>query len=339
MSRRTDPSWPSHEAGRGTLVINLLPITFHFNSFGVQTRRVREGEDLRSVRESYRGDWYVFWDSGDLYMVPLSDAAPAPTGTRAAVLETDQALRLLARLITNGLVRRFPSYEPIQEHPFRFLSHRVELVSELSSSLGLTHPLVSGFQIHPKYTLSTRLIEMERDSPFVAIAVSLATHWAITADIEELVDTGIDLGGLYVVRRNPDPGERRLVGRVASISSGRVQLSESMDSLQTIASSEVMLEGRREAFGRCLRHLLGERDYSRYDSAQRHRTGHLLGGRPLLDEIRRVSTVLAESPLELGAGLSCTVGSPLSIRGTTHSKSVRAAKQLEYCWPCAYSWD
>ena len=344
MSRRTSPGWPSHEAGRGTLVLNLLPITFHFNSFNVQTRRVRDGEDLRSVRESHRGDWYVYWGKGDLYMVRLSNAAPVPSDTQTAVLETDQALRLLARLITNGLVRRFPSYEPIQEHPFRFLSHKVELVNELCSSLGLTHPLLGGFQIHPKYTFDTRIIEMECNSPFVAIVVSLATHWAITADIEELVDAGIELGGLYVVRRNPNPGERRLVGRVASTSSGRVQLSESMDSLQTIASSEVMLEGRREAFGRCLRHLLGERDYSRYDSAQRHRTGHLLGGRPLLDKIRHVSTVLAESPLELGAGLTCTVGSPLSIRGATRSESVRAAKQLDYCFDASrrkrnkYAW-
>ena len=332
VSRQTSPRFPSHEAGRGTLTTNLLPITFHFDSFRVQKRRVREGEDLRSVRESYRGDWYVYWDKGELYMVRLSDEAPASPGTREAMLRTDESLQLLARLVTDALARRFPSYEPIQEHPFRFLSHNVELMGELSSSLGLNHPLLEGFEIHQKYTFDPRIIEMQHGSARIAIAVDLATHWAITADLDALVDAGVDLRGLYVVRRDPLPRQRRLVGRVASAGAGRVNLSESMDKCGSIDSSEVMLEGRKDAFARCLKHLLGDSDYSRYDTVREHRTGDLLGGRALLDEVRRVSTILAEPALELGSGLSCTVGSPLSMRGSNRGESVRTVKQLDYCF-------
>ena len=337
MSRQASSRFPSHEAGRGTLTTNLLPITFHFDSFRVQKRRVREGEDLRSVRESYRGDWYVYWDKGELYMVGLSDEAPAPPGTHEAMLRTDESLQLLARLVTDALARRFPSYDPIQQHPFRFLSHNVELMSELTSSLGLTHPLLDGFEIHPKYTFDPRIIEMQHGSAHIAIAVALATHWAIEADLDALVHAGVDLRGLYVVRRNPLPHQRRLVGRVASAGAGRVNLSESMDECGSIDSSEVMLEGRKDAFARCLKHLLGDSDYSRYDTAREHRTGDLLGGRALLDEVRRVSTILAEPSLELGSGLSCTVGSPLSMRVSDHGESVRTAKQLDYCFDSSRS--
>ena len=330
MSRQASSRFRSHEAGRGTLTTNLLPIRFHFDSFRVQQRRVQEGENLRAVRESFRGDWYVYWDKGELYMVGLSDKAPPPPGTREAMLRTDGSLQLLARLVTDALARRFPSYEPIQQHPFRFLSHHVEMMGELSTSLGLTHPLLDGFEIHPKYTFDPRIIEMQRGSAHIAIAVDLATHWAITADLDALVHAGVDLRGLYVVRRNPLPHQRRLVGRVASAGAGRVNLSESMDECGSIDSSEVMLEGRKDAFARCLKHLLGDSDYSRYDTAREHRTGDLLGGRALLDEVRRVSTILAEPTLELGSGLSCTVGSPLSIRASDHGESVRTAKQLDY---------
>ena len=335
MSRQTSSRFPDHEAARGTLTTNLLPITFHFNSFRVQKREVREGEDLRSVRASYRGDWYVYWDKGELYMVGLSDEALAPPGTRETMLRTDKSLRLLARLITDALARRFPKYDPIQEHPFRFLSRKVELMSELSSSLGLTHPLLDGFEIRPKFTFDPRIIEMQHDSAHIGIAVDLATHWAIAADLDALVHAGVDLTGLYVVRRDPLPHQRRLVGRVASVGAGRVNLSESLDGCDSIDSSEVMLEGRKDAFARCLKHLLGDSDYLRYDTAREHRTGDLLRGRAVLDEVRRVCTILTEPSLELGSGLSCTVGSPLSIRASDHG--VRTAKQLDYCFDSSRS--
>ena len=331
-------------AGRGSLTTNLLPVDFDFDSFRVWKRSVEEGEDLRSLRESIRTDWYVYWDCGEVYLLPLSDAAAALPNTCVVELEVNRSLRLLARLVEDALVRRFPRYEPTREHPFTFLGHQGEIMGGLSQSLGLKHPLLAEFEIWPKYTFDARIIEVQHGSPFIAIAVDLATRWRITADLDDLADAGVDITGLYVVRRDPEPAERRLVGRVASIGSGRIELSESMEGITSINTSDVMLEGRKDAFTRCLKHLLGARDYARYDNCRDKRVGDLLGGPPLLDKVRHVAATLAERPLDLAVGLSCVVREPFLMTNSSRSKTVTAVNHLDYCFDSArrkrhqYAW-
>lgn len=319
-------------AARGLLRTNWLPVHFDRDTIRVRVRKVAERENLALLRQSLRDDHFVYWDRGEVYMLPLVESVESPANTRPAVLGVDQSFRLLARLVTDALARRFPSYEPIQAHPFTFLSHKVELVGEVSTSLGLKNPLLSDFKIHPKYVFDTRIIQVPNKAPFVAIVVDLATHWAITADLDALVEAGIDVSGLYVVRRDPDPGQRRLVGRIASVESGRIALSESTDDTRALETSAVMLEGRRDAYSRCLKHLLGERDYARFDTCRDKRTGELLGGPPLLEEVQRVATILAEHPLELAVDLSCSVHKPFEIAKSRGSNSVKVAKRLDYCF-------
>jgi len=277
-------------------------------------------------------------------MVPIAEKVPEPADAQLLELKVQESLRFLARLVTDSLVRRFPTYEPIRNKPFTFLGHKVELMRDAGSELGLNHPLLSEFRIWPKYSLDGRIIEARRDSPFVAITVDLATRWEITADLTALNEAGVDLRGLYVVRRNPDPDERRLVGRIGSLSAGRVELGESMDHTTTVDTTDVMLEGRRDAFARCLRALLGSRNEERYDAYRDKQMGELLGGRPLLEEVRRVARVLASGPLELASGLSCSVGKPLRMANTGDYQSIVMARQLDYCFDPArtkrhrYAW-
>lgn len=338
-------------AGGGSLTTNLLQLEFSFDSFRVWKRPVRHGEDLRSLRASLHTDWYVYWDHGEVYMLRLSDYDPALSdddpalaNTSVAELRVDQSLRLLSRLVEDALSRRFPTYEPIREHPFTFLAHKGELMGDLVTSLRLENPLLSGFEIWPKYMLDARIIETEHNSPFVAIAVDLATRWAITTDIDALVGAGVEIRGLHAIRRDPAPGQRRLVGRIASVGAGRIELDASMDEITSIDISEVMLEGRKEAFARCLKHLLGAQDYMRYDTGRDKRMGDLLGGPPLLQEVRRVASILAEHPLELAIGLSCSVREPFRMTNSPGRKSVVAARHLDYCFDSArrkrhrYAW-
>jgi hypothetical protein len=186
-------------------------------------------------------------------------------------------LRLLARLTTEALVRAFPDYEPLRHRPFVFLGRRRELMRDAARVLGIDHPLLGDFRILPKYSLDARVLEVRDGSPFVGITVDLATRWEIVSGLEELQDAGVDLAGLFVVRRDGDPGQRRLVGRIGAVRAGRVELSEGTDNTATADVKSVMLEGRREAFARCLRHLLG-RDYPGYEQYRDKQMGVQLDG-------------------------------------------------------------
>lgn len=322
--------------GIGSLTGNLLPVEFPFDSFSVWSRPVREDEDPAAIRESNRGVCHVQWDDGHLYTVPLNAHAPEPAEGTLIELKVGDSLRFLARLVADALVRRFPAYQPIRTRPFVFLSHNVELMRDAAKTLGLKQSLLPEFRIWPKYSFDGRIMELRAGLPFIAVTVDLRTRWEIAADVEALAKAGVDLGGLYVVRRDPDPDQRPLVGRIAAISAGRVKLSESTDGTTSIGVGDVMLEGRRDAFARCLKTLLGA-SYARYESYRDQRTGELLGGPPLLEEVRRVARVLAERPLELAHELSCSVGEPLRLTNSPGYKTVVVARKLDYCFDPARS--
>lgn len=323
--------------GTDALLANVLPVEFPFTTFSAWRRPVVDGEDLAALREANRDRWHVQWESGHLYMLRLADDAPKPGDAELVELEVSESLRLLARLVTDALVRRFPTYEPLRQKPFVFLGRKLELMQDVGRALGLDHPLLGQFRVWPKYSLDGRVVEVRDDSPFVGITVDLATRWEITAGLQELTRSGVDLAGLYVLRRSPDPDQRRLVGRIASVGTKHVELAESTDDTTSVAIDEVMLEGRRDAFARCLSTLFGHRDYARYDAYRDQRMGELLGGPPLLQEMQRVARILAEDPLSLAAGLDCSVSPPLHITNTGRYKTVVPSRQLDYCFDPARS--
>jgi hypothetical protein len=173
--------------------------------------------------------------------------------------------------------------------------------------------------------------------------VDLATRWEITADLEALQQAGIDLTGLFVVRRDSDPELRPLVGRIGTLCDGVVKLSESTGEAESVPASSVMLEGRREAYARCLSRVLGAKS-KRYDEYRDQKVGELLGGPPLLAEVERVAKMLGEQPLELAQGLTCSVGMPIRIKNSPSYASIVASRQLDYCFDPArtkrseYAW-
>lgn len=325
------------------LVANVLPVSFPFDTIDLSARAVVDGEDLGALRRSLASDWSVQWEGGKVYFLPIADGAADLTGTTLSALVVGDNLRLLARLTADALVRRFPTYEPLRRKPFTFVGRKQQLMEDAGKVLGAEHPLLGEFRIWPKYSLDARVVEVRAGSPYVGLTVDLATRWEITADLEELQRAGIDLTGLFVVRRNPDPELRPLVGRIGIVHEGIVKLSESTIEAESVPASSVMLEGRREAFARCLRRLLGVK-FTRYEEHRDKKVGDLLGGPPLLAEIERVAKVLGEQPLELAKGLTCSVGKPLLITNTPDYKSIVATRQLDYCFDAArtkrhrYAW-
>ena len=206
----------------------------------------------------------------------------------------------MARLTTEALVRSFPDYEPLRRKPFTFLGRRQQLLASAAQDLGIDHPLLADFRIWPKYSLDARVLEVRPCAPFVGITIDLATRWEVVSELEALQGAGVDLAGMFVVRRVPDPGQRRLVGRIASLRGGQVELSESTNEATAVDPKSVMLEGRREVVSRCLRALLGAH-FRRLDEYRDKQMGHLLDGPALTREVARVGQVLSRQPLQLAS--------------------------------------
>lgn len=318
------------------LMANVLPVEFGMGEFAVWARDIAEDEDLGSLRRSHASKWSVQWERGKVFFLPLGEDLRDPPGTTRINLEVSGHLRLLARLTTESLVRRFPDYEPLRRKPFTFLGRRQQLLRDAGEALGIDNAFLADFRIWPKYSLDARVIEVIADSPFVGVTVDLATRWEISSDLEKLQEAGVDLSGLFVVRRVPDPDQRALVGRIAAVRPGKVELSESTNGAQIADVGSVMLEGRRESYARCLKQLLGPK-FTRYEEYRDRQMGDLLRGPALLEEVKRVAQILSAKPLELAAGLTCTVGLPLSIRNTADYKSIVTARQLDYCFDAARS--
>jgi hypothetical protein len=318
------------------LTANILPVEFTAGRFEVWARDIAEDEDLTSLRRSHASKWSVQWERGKVYFLPLISGLAAPPGTARSELEADGNLRLLARLTTEALIRRFPDYQPLRTKPFIFLGRRRQLLRDAAGELGITSPFLGDFRIWPKYSLDARVMEVLGDSPFVGVTIDLATRWEITSDLERLQDAGVDLTGLFVVRRVPDPDQRALVGRIATVYAGKVELSESTSDAHAVEVSSVMLEGRRETFARCLKQLLGAK-YARYEEYRERQMSALLSGPATLAEATRVAQLLGAAPLQLAAGLSCTVRPPLAISNTDQYKAIVTARKLDYCFDAARS--
>src|SRR5205814_9248758 len=117
------------------------------------------------------------------------------------------------------------------------------------------HELLQHFTIRPAFTLEAKIIEPTPDQTSIGLFLFLSTKWEINADPFALREAGIDLNGLYVVRREPVPGERRLVGQIGAVTQATVHLTASYDERTTIATSDVFLEGSKSSFARCLKTL------------------------------------------------------------------------------------
>jgi hypothetical protein len=175
-------------AGVDALTANILPVEFSFEVFRVWKRPVRDGEDLAGLREALAGVWNVQWEDGQLYLLPLTEGSHELEDAELVERKVGESFRFMARLVTDSLVRRFPTYEALRRKPFTFLGRRFELMHDVGRALDLDHPLLSDFRIWPKYSLDGRIVEVSPDAPLVAIAVELATRWEITSSLDALAE-------------------------------------------------------------------------------------------------------------------------------------------------------
>ena len=186
-------------------------------------------------------------------------ASPATEFGETKTLRCAENLKLLAARIHDVLPEKFPDYEAFRRRPFTFRGKTGEMVEAIRGKLAGLPQVINGFKIHPKFELDARLIELREGVLEGWLFLVVSTNWLITASLDELVAAGVNIQGLYVVRRNPEPEQRRLVGRIRQLSGLQVLLSESFDGIDSICADDVMLEGSRASFSQCLKQLLGNR--------------------------------------------------------------------------------
>jgi hypothetical protein len=278
-------------------------------------------DEVRGERERLAGYWFVHWLGGRLYCLRLKAGGPN-IGGRPACLKMAEHPWLLRARLDDMIPTLFERYSAIRRRPFSFLSKREEVVAAAAERAHVRHPLLSGFRILPRFTLTAKVIEPRDGETRVGLFVTLAMRYEINGELTALQGAGVDLAGLYVVRRDVQPGQRRLIGRIDKLADGIVHLSEAADDRTTMTAADVQLEGTPENFSRCLKTLLGNRYVGLRDAIDNVEASFRLG--PDLNAVvdRMGGFLRRRSPITLAQGVEARIGNRLAIENNDGTTSV-----------------
>ena len=318
-----------------SLVLNAFRVDLPFEEFTVWKSPFDQDCDLGQLRRDHAGEWRLYRDGADLLAVPLYPGVPRPPGMPSRRV-TGDSLGVLSNLVTAALPDRFSTYAPLSRFPFVFLGHGPNLLADAASTVRGLPDIVAGFHLWRKYEFDTRLLELQNGEPFLAVTVTLSTRSEITASLAQLASAGVELGGMYVVRRTNNPAERRLVGQIGKLDGLDVVLDESMTDETTMPADTVMLEATTASFAACLKTVLGDR-YEEFDRFKDQQIQAWASGPKAETEIARVGGVLAGRDLVLAEGLTCRVGEQVRLENNGDYKTVVHARPVTYCFDAARS--
>ena len=147
--------------------------------------------------------------------------------------------------------------------------------------------------------------------------------------LNQLQAANVDLNGLHVVRRQPEPGKRRLVGRISLVDGNVTHLSESTDGT-FIDTDQVKLEGSKESVARCLTAILGQSRYRALMSAlDDQQAGYLLG--PDFDEVvSKLGALLSKTNLPIALGQDAKIGDRIVLANSDTAQTVYVAPPVDY---------
>jgi hypothetical protein len=239
-------------------------------------------------------------------------------------------LTLIASLIDERLPLKFPAYEAFRQRPFAFISRREEIIDAAAKTIRTRPDLLRHFTIRPTFSFEAKIIEPVPDKTSIGLFFTISSKWEINADLPTLRDAGVDLSGLYVVRRNPNPDERRLVGQVKAVSGKIVHLAASYDERADISSDEVVLEGSKTSFSRCLRTLLGP-DYEAFEQARQREEASILGGPAIKDLLNTFHRFFQRDPnLQITPDLWVTIGDQITFENSPGYQTIHRAQPVQY---------
>ncbi|MGH6895846.1 MAG: argonaute/piwi family protein [Geminicoccaceae bacterium] len=290
---------------------------------------------VKAERDRLAGHWFVHWHGGELCCLRLKAGGPNLGGRPARLKVADYPWLLRARL-DDVIATVFDRYPALRLRPFSFLSQRDEIVATAAKRAQICHPLLSGFHIRPKFTLNAKVVEPYDGAVNLGLFVTLGMRYEVDADLVALQQAGVDLSGLYVIRRQPAPGQRRLVGRIDTLADGVVHLSEATGD-STAAATDVRLEGSLENFSRCLKVLLGSGYGALRDGIEDVEANFRIG--PEFDAVveRMGEFLRRKSPVALAQGVEVRIGNRLAVENGEQGTSVYVVPPVEYVYDRAGS--
>ncbi|MCP3385990.1 Piwi domain-containing protein [Bradyrhizobium sp. CCGUVB4N] len=306
------------------------------NGFVVETpeiidfvvRDMPDPGELKAERERLRGFWFVHWVGGKLYHLRLKAGGPNVDGEQrpAPVLKYTWLVR--AR-VDDVIGVALPQYEPIRVRPFTFLAQRAELIQPAAEAARITHPLINEFTVTPRFEVTAKTFEPVDRQSKVGVFVTVEMQFDIAASLSALRDADVDLGGLHVVRRTPEPGKRRLVGRIARVEGNITYLSEGTEG-QSIETDRIKLEGSKESVARCLTTLLGLARYQALMRALDDEQANYLVGPDFDAVVTKLGTHLAKTKLPIALGFDAKIGDRIVLTNSDTVQTVYVAPQVDY---------
>ena len=182
--------------------------------------------------------------SGKLYHLRLSAGGPNVDGQQLSAPASQYAWLLRSR-VDDVIGVALPKYQPIRVRPFTFLAQRTELIGPAAEAARVDHPLIDQFTVMPRFVLNAKTFEPVDGQSKLGIFINVEMQFDITAPLHELQYANVDLSGLHVVRRQPEPGKRRLVGRISRVDGKVTQLSEGTEG-PSIETDSIKLEGSKK---------------------------------------------------------------------------------------------
>lgn len=315
-------------------LLNCFSVKFSVDSVTLAELPWTTETDMRELRKSLGKEWFVLRRGEKIYGLPIvpSPAIEFGPATTALPLTGYEGIDFMRARLDEALPELLPAYQPERVRPFRFLAQKDEFVASFSANQQLPEIVRNGFTIRPRFELEARTIELVEGELRVVVAMSLAMQWEISTSLPDLAMQSVQLDGLYVVLKNPQPGERRLVGRIKSVNHGNVELDETMDSRTSIAADLVRLEGSKSSFKRCLSKLLGTR-YRDFEVQRDIWEAKFTSG-PSFDEVLDKFSRNSRS-VSLGPGIVATIGAAITIQKTQGAPIYRELPPVEYCFDAA----
>ena len=291
-------------------------------------REFPKASDVKAERHGLQGFWFVHWVGGRLYHLRLQSGGPNVAGAIQALRVGDHPWLLRAR-IDDVIGDAVSQYEPIRVRPFTFLAQKAELIKPAAVAAGVSHKLLEAFKVTPRFILNAKVYEPTGETAELGLFVSVGMHYDIDVPLPDLQAANIDLSKMYVVRRVPETGQRRLVGRISRLDGGQIHLSEATGS-SSIGANAVKLEGSRENFARCLSGLLGNSRYkSLMNALDDEQAAYRLG--PDFDGIvTKMGAHLAKTPLPVALGVQARIGERIVLKNNDTTRSVYTTPSVDY---------
>jgi hypothetical protein len=290
-------------------------------------RDLPDPSEVKEERARLRGHWFVHWFDGKLFHLRLKAGGPNVDGEHKLLRTADFPWLLRARL-DDALEEALPKYAAVKKRPFTFLAQKVELIDAAAEAAGLSHKLLQGFKVVPRFALSPKIYEPVDGATKVGVFVTIGMRYDIEASLTDLLQAGIDVRGMYAVRRSRQPGERGLLGRIRSVEGDNVELFEETD-LASANVSDVKLEGSKENFTRCLTALLGYNYKKLLNALDNQEAGYRTG--PKFDQaVQKMGEFLAKKPIRLADGIEAQIRDRIVFANEGQARNVRLAPTVEY---------